>query len=75
MRDAIQEKIMECSLKSCPGEYKLQKIAYLLEYEGEIVAFRDVPALVCDACGGTLLDSELVVSRLLKEKKEPVPRY
>jgi len=75
MGDAIQEEEpMKCSLKSCPGEYQPQKIAYLLEHEGEIVVFRDVPALVCDVCGDTLLDSEVVekLSRLLKEKKEPV---
>ncbi len=65
---------MRCSLKSCPGEYKPQKIAYMLEREGEIIVFRDVPALVCDVCGDILLDSEVVekLSRLIKEKKEPV---
>lgn len=47
---------MKCNLKGCPGHYEEKLIAetYATK-EGQLVVVADIPALVCDVCGDSLI--------------------
>ena len=51
---------MKCSLKNCPGEYKLRAITHTVRQGGHVVVIDHVPAEVCDVCSDVLLRPETI---------------
>ncbi len=62
---------MKCDL--CDGEYLEKAIMRNYRRRGKAVVVADVPALVCDRCGDTLIAEETVaaVDDLLERAEEP----
>jgi YgiT-type zinc finger domain-containing protein len=50
---------MSCRNQGCPGEYEEERITKASRFpDGRIIVIEDIPALVCDFCGDTLIGSE-----------------
>lgn len=69
---------MKCDL--CEGEYRETTVVRNYRWRGQTVVVEDVPALVCDRCGDTLIREETIatIDELLDQQMEPqkyVPVY
>ena len=62
---------MKCDL--CEGEYRKKVVTRNYRWYGKTIVIEDVPALVCDGCGDTLIREETVtaIDELLKKQAEP----
>jgi len=62
---------MKCDL--CEGEYQEKSVVRNYKWRGKTIVVEDVPALVCDRCGDTLIREETIaaIDELLKEEAEP----
>jgi len=62
---------MKCDL--CEGEYRKKVVTRNYRWYGKTIVIEDVPALVCDCCGDTLIREETVtaIDELLKKQAEP----
>ena len=62
---------MKCDL--CSGEYREKRVVRNYKWRGKTVVVADVPALVCDRCGDTLLTEDTVgaIDELLKREAKP----
>jgi YgiT-type zinc finger domain-containing protein len=48
-----------CRNQGCPGHYEEERITEALRFpDGHIIVIDDIPALVCDFCGDTLIDPD-----------------
>jgi YgiT-type zinc finger domain-containing protein len=71
---------MRCSIKGCPGEYEIKKIAHTVRTNGELMIIDNVPAEVCLICGDILLSPEIVykIEKIIANHAKPksaVPLY
>ena len=68
-----RSKAMNCSFKSCTGQYEERQILHTVRYKGQVIVIDNVPAEVCSYCGDMLLKPETVrrIEELLKTKLEP----
>lgn len=62
---------MKCDL--CEGEYREKVVIRNYRWHGKTIVVEDVPALVCDRCGDTLIQEETIaaIDELLKKEAEP----
>jgi len=62
---------MKCDL--CDGEYQEKAVVRNYKWCGKTVVIEDVPALVCNRCGDTLIREESIaaIDDLLKKEVEP----
>ena len=62
---------MKCDL--CNGEYREKVVVRNYRRRGKTIVVEDVPALVCDRCGDTLIREETVaaIDELLDKEAEP----
>ena len=63
---------MKCDL--CEGEYQEKAVVRSYRWHGKTIVVEDVPALVCDRCGDTLMKEETVatIDELLRREAEPL---
>jgi len=48
--------VMKCNLRECPGHYQEKLIVEThITRDGRLVVVADIPALVCDVCGDSLI--------------------
>jgi len=47
---------MKCIVQGCPGEMEQRRIVHTFVRNGNPIVVEDLPALVCPACGYTVLD-------------------
>jgi YgiT-type zinc finger domain-containing protein len=48
-----------CRNLGCPGHYEEERITEALRFpDGRVIVIEDIPALVCDFCGDTLLEPD-----------------
>ena len=68
----MSEAELEMRCDQCQGQYGNKTIVLSFQREGESVVVEDVPALVCDICGDTLLSEATVrdVEALLEREPE-----
>ena len=61
---------MKCDL--CQGQYREKTSVLSLQRQGDSVVVEDVPAVVCDLCGDTLLSEATVrkVQELLDQQPQ-----
>lgn len=62
---------MKCDL--CNGEYQEKKVSRNYKWHGKTVVVEDVPALVCNRCGDTLIRDETsaAIDELLSKAAKP----
>lgn len=62
---------MKCDL--CDGEYREKAVVRNCKWHGKTIVIEDVPALVCDRCGDTLIREATVaaIDELLRKDAEP----
>lgn len=62
---------MKCDL--CEGEYRERALVRNYKWRGKTIIVEDVPALVCDRCGDTLIREETVaaIDELLEKEAQP----
>ena len=67
---------MNCRM-DCPGTYEAKTILFRGKQKGETVMIDDVPALVCQVCGDTVLEPDVVrhIEALLHSGQEPRKQY
>jgi YgiT-type zinc finger domain-containing protein len=70
--EAKEERKMKCDL--CDGEYREKTVVRNYKWCGKTIVIEDVPALVCDRCGDTLIREETVAAIDELLKKEAAPR-
>lgn len=58
---------------ACPGELKQETVKYTQWYQGRLIVIENVPAWVCDQCGETYYDPEIVerIQSLIWSDAEP----
>lgn len=71
LQDEENDMTKTCSV--CHGELKQQLITYTQFLEGHFVVIENVPAWVCENCGETYLDPDVVdrIHRVLWSGGEP----
>lgn len=64
-------QVMKCDL--CEGEYLERLLVRNYRLHGKTIVIEDVPALVCNRCGDTLIREETVaaIDELLARQTEP----
>ena len=64
-------------MMECPGTYEPKTILFRDKQKGETVMIDDVPALVCQVCGDTVLEPDVVrhIGALLHSEEEPSKQY
>ena len=69
--EAEEERKMKCDL--CDGEYREKTVVRNYKWRGKTIVVEDVPALVCERCGDTLIQEETIaaIDELLRKKAEP----
>ena len=62
---------MKCDL--CDGEYQEKVVVRSYRWHGKTIVIEDVPALVCDRCGDTLIQEGTfaAIDELLKKEAKP----
>ncbi len=62
---------VKCDL--CDGQYQEKRVTRNYRWRGKTVLVEDVPALVCDRCGDTLIREETIaiINELLENEQEP----
>jgi HTH-type transcriptional regulator/antitoxin MqsA len=67
-----EEQELKCDL--CEGEYEEKVVVRSYRWHGKTIVVEDVPALVCDRCGDTLIKEETVatIDELLRREVEPL---
>lgn len=67
---------MNCRM-DCPGTYEAKTILFRGKQNGKAVMIDEVPALVCQVCGDTVLEPDVMrhIEALLHSKEEPVTQY
>ena len=70
MRPSREIDLMKCDL--CQGQYTKKLIVLSFQRQGRAVVVEDVPAMVCDICGDTLLSESTV--REVEELMEQAPQ-
>ena len=65
---------MKCTVQGCPGEMEERRIVHTFVRDGKPIVVEDLPALVCPACGYTVLDLRVLdlLFALDVETTEPV---
>ncbi len=65
---------MSTSCNVCRGKVERQLTAYVQWYKGRLILIENVPAWVCEQCGETYFDPEVVerVQNLIWSDAEPV---
>ena len=64
----------KCTLQGCEGHYERRLISHVFTHNGTSVVIEGIPALVCDVCGDTILEWNVVQQLLteLEEQRQPV---
>lgn len=64
---------MKKACTACPGELKQETVKYTQWYQGRLIVIENVPAWVCDNCGETYYDPEIVerIQTLIWSDAEP----
>ena len=65
---------MKCPVQGCPGDTEERRIVHTFVRRGKPIAFEDLPALVCPACGYAVLDLQVLDALFAfdREVEEPV---
>ena len=64
---------MKCTNEGCAGEYQRKLIDLVERHNGERYVICNVPALVCDVCGDTMFEPEIVRNLEKMFEKNPTP--
>ena len=64
----------KCIVQGCPGEMEKRRIVHTFVRSGKPIVVEDLPALVCQVCGYTVLDLEVLDSLFAfdPEVEEPI---
>ena len=67
---------MKCRT-DCPGVYEPKKILFRGKQNGQPVMIDEVPALVCQVCGDTVIEPDVMrhIEALLHSEEQPEKRY
>ena len=67
---------MNCRME-CPGTYEPKTILFRGKQDGKPVMIEGVPALVCQVCGDTVLEPNVMrhIEALLHSKEQPSKQY
>ena len=67
---------MKCRM-NCPGTYEPKTILFRGKQNGQPVMIDEVPALVCQVCGDTVLEPDVMrhIEAILHSEQQPRKQY